>query len=38
MNEWVMFGLVAVGSILALGLGSWVMSKLGGSKKDNPKA
>ena len=39
MNEWVLAGIVVVGSVLALGGGSWVMSKLGGGKGNNaPKA
>lgn len=28
MNEWVLVGIVVVGSVLALGGGGWVMSKL----------
>ena len=39
MNEWIMAGVVIVGSIVALGAGSWVMSIISkSSKKDDTKA
>jgi len=37
MNEWVLVGLVVVGSVLALGGGGWVMNVLT-RKKDAPKS
>jgi hypothetical protein len=37
MNEWVLVGIVVIGSVLALGGGSWVMSAIS-RKKDGPKA
>lgn len=38
MNEWILAGVVIVGSIVALGAGSWVMNVINrSSKKDNPK-
>ena len=39
MNEWILAGVVIVGSIVALGAGSWVMSIISkSSKKDDTKA
>ena len=35
MNEWVLVGIVVVGTIAALGGGSWIMSVLKGGK-DKP--
>lgn len=34
MNEWILVGIIIVGSVLALGGGSWVMSAL--HKKNIP--
>ena len=36
MNEWVLFGIVVIGSVLALGGGSWIVGRLG-RKKEDPK-
>lgn len=36
MNEWVLAGIVAVGTILLMGGGSWVIGSLT-HKKDNTK-
>ena len=39
MNEWLLVGIVVVGTILVLGGGSWLMRVLGGGKRDTtPKA
>ena len=40
MNEWILAGIVIVGSILALGAGSWVMSAINRkpTKKDDTQA
>jgi hypothetical protein len=32
VNEWVLVGIVVVGTVLALGGGSWFITKLGGNK------
>lgn len=37
MNEWMLAGIVVVGSVLALGGGSWIVSLLH-RKNGNPKA
>ncbi len=34
MNEWILAGIVVIGSVLALGGGSWIMSAL--RKRDVP--
>lgn len=33
VNEWMLVGIVVVGSVLALGGGGWFISKLRGNKK-----
>ena len=35
MNEWILAGVVIVGSIVALGAGSWLMNVIGRSSKKN---
>ena len=37
MNEWVLGGLVVVGTIVALGGGSWIMNTLRGGKGKTTK-
>ena len=39
MNEWILVGIVIIGSVLALGGGSWIMGSLARKavKKDDPK-
>ena len=37
MNEWILVGIVVVGSVLALGGGSWVVSAIN-RRKMPPKA
>ena len=37
MNEWMLGGLVVVGTILLLGGGGWIMSLLRGKKDTSPK-
>lgn len=34
MNEWILVGLVVIGTIFALGGGAWLMRAVSGSKKD----
>ena len=38
MNEWVLGGLVAIGTLIVLGGGGWVLSTLRGGKEKTPKA
>lgn len=38
MNEWVLAGLVVVGSIIALGGGSWLMKSIFSKKDKDTKA
>ena len=34
MNEWMLVGIVVVGTIVAIGGGSWIMSVLRGNKSN----
>ena len=38
MNEWMLGGLVVVGTVLALGGGGWILRVLGGRKDPSNKA
>ncbi len=36
MNEWILVGIVVIGSVLALGGGSWIVNSIT-RRKDSPK-